>query len=107
MSSNWILLIVAGLLEVCWSIGLKYTNGFTRLRPTIFTLVTLSASMYLLSKATETLPIGTAYGVWVGIGAMGAAILGIVLFHESASMARIGFLVLLLVSIVGLKVTSH
>jgi quaternary ammonium compound-resistance protein SugE len=107
MSSNWIILIIAGLLEVCWSIGLKYTNGFTRLRPTIFTLVTLSASMYLLAKATETLPIGTAYGVWVGIGAMGAAILGIVLFHESASMARIGFLALLLVSIVGLKVTSH
>jgi quaternary ammonium compound-resistance protein SugE len=107
MFSNWTILVIAGLLEVCWSIGLKYTNGFTRLRPTIFTVATLSASMYLLAKASETLPIGTAYGVWVGIGATGAAILGIVLFHEPASAARIGFLMLLLISIVGLKVTSH
>ncbi|HTH54086.1 MAG TPA: quaternary ammonium compound efflux SMR transporter SugE [Edaphobacter sp.] len=106
-SSPWIVLVVAGLLEVCWSIGLKYTNGFTRLRPTLFTITTLTASMYLLAKASESLPIGTAYGVWVGIGAMGAAILGIVLFDEPASAARIGFLALLLISIVGLKVTSH
>jgi len=107
MFSNWTILVIAGLLEVCWSIGLKYTNGFTRVRPTIFTVATLSASMYLLAKASETLPIGTAYGVWVGIGATGAAILGIALFHEPASAARIGFLMLLLISIVGLKVTSH
>jgi quaternary ammonium compound-resistance protein SugE len=106
MRSNWILLIVAGLLEVCWSIGLKYTNGLTRLRPTIFTIVTLCASMYLLAKASETLPIGTAYGVWVGIGAMGAAVLGIVLFNEPASAPRLCFLALMLISIVGLKVTS-
>jgi quaternary ammonium compound-resistance protein SugE len=106
MRSNWIILIVAGLLEVCWSIGLKYTNGLTRLRPTIFTIVTLCASMYLLAKASETLPIGTAYGVWVGIGAMGAAVLGIVLFNEPASAPRLCFLLLMLISIVGLKVTS-
>lgn len=106
-SSPWTVLVVAGLLEVCWSIGLKYTNGFTRLRPTIFTIATLTASMYLLAKASESLPIGTAYGVWVGIGAMGAAILGIVLFDEPASASRIGFLALLLISIVGLKLTSH
>jgi len=106
-SSSWVILIVAGLFEVCWSIGLKYTNGFTRLRPAIFTLTTLSASMYLLAKASQSLPIGTAYGVWVGIGAMGAAILGMILFDEPASVARIGFLALLLISIVGLKVTSH
>jgi quaternary ammonium compound-resistance protein SugE len=106
-NSNWILLIVAGLLEVCWSVGLKYTQGFTRLRPTVFTIVTLCASMYLLARASQNLPIGTAYGVWVGIGALGAAILGIVLFNEPASPARIGFLALLLISIVGLKLTSH
>jgi quaternary ammonium compound-resistance protein SugE len=106
-TSTWAILILAGLLEVCWSIGLRYTNGFTRLKPTLFTVLTLSASMYLLAKASQTLPIGTAYGVWVGIGAMGAAILGIILFDEPASVARIAFLVLLLISIVGLKVTSH
>ncbi|MDE1178802.1 MAG: quaternary ammonium compound efflux SMR transporter SugE [Edaphobacter sp.] len=107
MSSSWILLIIAGLLEVCWSVGLKYTDGFTKLKPTIFTLTTLCASMYLLARASATLPIGTAYGVWVGIGAMGAAVLGMVLFDEPASAARIAFLVLMLISIVGLKVTSH
>jgi quaternary ammonium compound-resistance protein SugE len=106
-NANWIILIVAGLLEVCWSVGLKYTQGFTRPRPTFFTIATLCASMYLLAKASQSLPIGTAYGVWVGIGALGAAILGIVLFKEPASAARIGFLVLLLISIVGLKLTSH
>lgn len=102
----WILLLVAGLLEVCWAIGLKYTEGFTKLVPSIFTLVTLAASMVLLAKASRVLPIGTAYGVWVGIGALGAAILGIVLFQESASPLRIFFLCLLLVSIVGLKVAA-
>ena len=106
-SSTWLILIVAGLLEVCWSVGLKYTNGFTRLRPTVFTLATLSASMYLLAKASQSLPIGTAYGVWVGIGAMGAAVLGMILFDEPVSVARVGFLMLLLISIIGLKVTSH
>jgi len=105
-SSPWAVLVVAGLLEVCWSIGLKYTNGFTRLRPSIFTLLTLMASMYLLAKASESLPIGTAYGVWVGIGSMGAAVLGIILFDESASAPRIAFLALLLISIIGLKLTS-
>ena len=106
-SSTWLILVVAGLLEVCWSVGLKYTNGFTRLRPTVFVITTLTASMYLLAKASQSLPIGTAYGVWVGIGAMGAAILGMILFDEPVSVARVGFLVLLLVSIIGLKVTSH
>lgn len=102
----WVLLVIAGLLEVCWAIGLKYTEGFTRLGPSIFTLITLAGSMYLLAKASQTLPIGTAYGIWVGIGALGAAVLGIVLFQESASPSRIFFLSLLLVSIIGLKVTS-
>ena len=106
MSTAWIYLICAGLLEVCWAIGLKYTEGFTRLWPSAFTLITLAASMYLLSKAAQVLPIGTAYAVWVGIGALGAAILGIILFNESASLLRIAFLGMLLVAIAGLKFTS-
>lgn len=104
---SWILLVIAGLLEVCWAIGLKYTEGFTKLMPSLFTLGTLAASMFLLAKAGQVLPIGTAYGVWVGIGALGAAILGVVLFNESASPARIAFLGLLLVSIIGLKLTAE
>lgn len=102
----WIVLVVAGLLEVCWAIGLKYTEGFTKLWPSIFTILTLAGSMYLLAKASHVLPIGTAYGVWVGIGALGAAILGIFLFNESASLLRIFFLGLLLTSIIGLKLTA-
>lgn len=102
----WVYLVIAGLLEICWAVGLKYTDGFTRLWPSVFTLVTLAASMYLLSKAAQSLPIGTAYAVWVGIGALGAAILGIALFQEPASLLRIIFLVLLLVSILGLKFTA-
>lgn len=108
MSSTWawIILVIAGLLEVCWAIGLKYSEGFTKPVASIFTLVTLGLSMILLAKATQALPIGTAYGVWVGIGALGAAILGIALFNESAAPERIFFLALLLVSIIGLKLTA-
>ena len=106
MSSAWIFLTIAGLLEICWAIGLKYTEGFTRLWPSVFTLVTLAASMYLLSKAAEQLPIGTAYAVWVGIGAVGAGVLGIVLFREPATPLRILFMAMLVVSILGLKFTS-
>lgn len=107
MSSAWLMLICAGLLEVCWAIGLKYTDGFTRLWPSVFTLATLAASMFLLAKAAQELPIGTAYAVWVGIGAAGAGILGIVLFKEPATAFRIAFMVLLVVSIVGLKFSAH
>lgn len=106
MSSAWILLLIAGLLEVCWSVGLKYTQGFTRLAPSVFTLITLTGSMYLLSKAAQSLPIGTAYAVWVGIGAVGAGVLGILLFKEPATPSRIGFLILLVIAIIGLKSTS-
>lgn len=106
VASSWIILIIAGLFEVCWAIGLKYSEGFTKLIPSLFTLVTLGISMFLLAKASEVLPIGTAYGVWVGVGALGAAILGIVLFQESASPGRIFFLLLLLIAIIGLKLTS-
>lgn len=102
----WLVLFAAALLEIAWAIGLKYTDGFTKLAPTIPTVAAMIASMLLLSHAAKTLPIGTAYGVWVGIGAAGAAVLGIFLFNEPHSAARIFFLVLLLVSVVGLKVTS-
>lgn len=106
-TTAWILLTIAGLLEVGWAIGLKYTEGFTRLVPSLLTLLALAASMLLLARAATVLPIGTAYGVWVGIGAFGAAVLGIVLLNETVSPARLFFLVLLLVSIVGLKITSN
>lgn len=106
MSSAWLVLFFAGLLEVCWAIGLKYTEGFKRPLPSLFTLVTLAGSMYLLSKAAESLPIGTAYAIWVGIGAVGAGILGIVLFKEPVTPLRIGFMILLVISIIGLKFTS-
>jgi quaternary ammonium compound-resistance protein SugE len=107
MSTSWIFLVIAGLLEICWAIGLKYTEGFTKLIPSIFTLITLALSMYMLAKASQAIPIGTAYGIWVGIGALGAAILGIFLFNESATPSRIFFLVLLLVAIIGLKLTAE
>ncbi|MBZ4323844.1 DMT family transporter [Streptomyces huiliensis] len=102
----WVLLVVAGLLEVGWSVGMKYTDGFTRLWPSVFTVAGIVASMLLLSRAARTLPIGTAYGVWVGIGAAGAAVLGMTVLGESAGAARIFFVVLLLVAVVGLKATS-
>ncbi|WP_216328242.1 quaternary ammonium compound efflux SMR transporter SugE [Deinococcus aestuarii] len=102
----WILLVIAGLLEVGWAVGLKYTEGFTRPLPTVLTVTSMVASIGLLGLAAKTLPIGTAYGVWVGIGAVGAAILGIVLFKEPATLSRLGFLALMIVAIVGLKATS-
>ncbi len=102
----WVLLTIAGLLEIVWAIGLKYTAGFTKLIPSALTLVTLAASMYLLARASQVLPIGTAYSAWVGIGAFGTAVLGMVLFGESAAPLRLFFLALLLISIIGLKATS-
>jgi quaternary ammonium compound-resistance protein SugE len=102
----WLLLILAGLLEVGWAIGLKYTDGFTRLVPSVLTVLAIAASMVLLSLAARVLPIGTAYAVWVGIGAVGAAVLGIVLFDEPRNAGRLFFLGLLVVSIVGLRMTT-
>ncbi len=102
----WFLLFLAGLLETCWAIGLKYTQGFTRLWPSVFVAVSMTLSIVLLAAAVKTLPIGTAYAVWVGIGALGAAILGIYLFNESLTFARGFFLALLLVSIIGLKLVT-
>ncbi|MCP3765148.1 MULTISPECIES: quaternary ammonium compound efflux SMR transporter SugE [Streptomyces] len=102
----WVLLIIAGLLEVGWAIGMKYTEGFTRLVPSVLTGAGIVASMVLLSYAAKTLPIGTAYGVWVGIGAAGAAVLGMVVLGEPVNAARIFFVCLLVVAVVGLKATS-
>ena len=106
-AAAWFVLVVAGLFETAWAVGLKYADGFTRPWPSLFTIVALAASMVLLALAVRVLPIGTAYAVWVGIGALGAAALGVVLFQEPLTPARVGFLLLLLVSIVGLRLTSR
>ena len=103
----WVLLVVAGLLETAWAIGLKYTEGFTRFWPSVFTIAGIVVSMFLLSLAAQKLPIGTAYAVWVGIGAAGAVIVGMLLLDESRHPARLFFLALLLIAIVGLKMTSQ
>src|SRR5688500_2796323 len=102
----WIILIIAGLLETGWAIGLKYTNRITRPVPSVITIILIIASMLLLAIAAKPLPIGTAYAVWTGIGAFGAAVIGILLLGESANPARLFFLALLVVAIIGLKFTS-
>ncbi|QLH61970.1 quaternary ammonium compound efflux SMR transporter SugE [Serratia symbiotica] len=103
----WIVLLIAGLLEVVWAIGLKYTQGFTRLTPSIITIAAMVISMLLLAHAMKTLPTGTAYAVWTGIGAVGAAIMGMVLLGESTNIARIISLCLIVIGILGLKFSSH
>lgn len=103
---SWTTLVVAGLFEVAWAIGLKYSDGLTNLRATAATVVALVISMVLLAKAVETLPVGTAYAVWTGIGAVGTATLGIVLFGESADLSRVAFVGVIVVGIVGLHLTS-
>ena len=102
----WILLFIAGLLEVGWAIGLKYTESFTRLWPSVGTLAAMTISVVLLGLAMRTLPVGTAYAVWTGIGAVGTVILGIVLFAEPATAARLGCVGLIVAGIIGLKLTS-
>ena len=103
----WFIVFIAGILEAAWAVGLKYTDGFTRPLPSILTITGIVVSLLLLSIAARTLPIGTAYGVWVGIGAAGAATLGIFLLKEPATPSRIFFLALLVVAIVGLKFTTR
>ncbi len=102
----WVLLLLAGLFEVAWAIGLKYTYGFTRLWPTVGTLAAMAISIGLLGLAMKTLPVGTAYAVWVGVGAVGTAILGMVLLGDAVSAGRIASLGLIVAGIVGLKLTS-
>ena len=102
----WIILVVAGLFEVGWAIGLKYTEGFTRLWPTVWTALAMLISLWLLGIAMKSLPIGTAYSVWVGIGAVGTVILGIVLLGEPANAARLVSIALVVAGIIGLKLSS-
>ncbi len=103
---NWFWLFVAGLLEVVWAVGLKYTEGFTRLNPSLITLGAMGASLYLLSVALRTLPLGTAYAIWVGIGAVGTAVASMLLFHEAATPLKLISLGLVLAGILGLKLAS-
>ena len=100
----WLVLAVAGILEVGWAVGLKYADGFTKPLPSALTLLAMGASMYLLAQAARTLPIGTAYAVWTGIGAVGTAILGMILFGEPRTALRLTCIVLIVAGIVGLKV---
>ena len=102
----WLILFIAGLFEIAWAIGLKYTEGFTRLWPSVGTVAAMVVSVALLGLAMRTLPVGTAYAVWTGIGAVGTVILGIVLFAEPATAARLFCLGLILAGILGLKLTS-
>ena len=100
----WAILFLAGLCEVGWAVGLKYTEGYTKLWPTVFTLAGMAASVWLLGLALKTLPLGTAYAIWTGIGAVGVAIMGVLLFHESLDPIRIGAIGLIVLGIVGLKI---
>ncbi len=102
---NWAILLVAGLFEIGWAIGLKYTEGFSRLWPTVWTILSMVLSVSLLGVAMKTLPVGTAYAVWVGVGAIGTALLGIILFNEPANAARLVSLALILAGIIGLKLS--
>ena len=106
MRMNWILLFLAGMFEFGWAIGLKYTQGFTRLWPSLWTALSMLISLWLLGIAMKDLPVGTAYGVWVGIGTAGTVILGIVLFGEPANAARLISVFLILAGIIGLKLTT-
>ena len=102
----WVYLFIAGIFEVVWAMGLKYSHGFTKLWPTLITLGGMIVSFWFLSLASKTLPIGTAYAVWTGIGALGAVVMGMVLLGEPVSVTRFVFLGLIVAGIVGLKLTS-
>jgi len=104
---DWTYLIVAGLLEIIWAVGLKYTEGFSRLWPSVVTIGVMVASLALLALALKTIPVGTGYAVWTGIGAAGTAIVGIVFFGESRDLLRIVCLVLIVAGVVGLKFAAH
>lgn len=103
---NWIILFIAGLFEVGWAIGLKYTDGFSRFWPTVWTAISMLISIWLLGVAMKTLPVGTAYAIWVGVGAIGTAILGIVLLGEPVNPGRVISLALIVAGLVGLKLAT-
>jgi quaternary ammonium compound-resistance protein SugE len=106
MSTNWVILIIAGLFEIFWAIGLKYTDGFTKLTPSILTILSMLVSIWLLSISLKTLPLGTAYAVWVGIGTVGTVIAGIILFNDSVNLLRIISIIFIILGIIGLKITT-
>ena len=103
---SWILLVLAGLLEIVWALGLKYTESFTRLWPTVITVLAMLVSLALLGAAMKTLPVSTAYAVWMGIGVLGTAILGILFLHEPATFGRLFSISLILAGVIGLKITT-
>jgi quaternary ammonium compound-resistance protein SugE len=103
---NWFILVIAGLFEIGWAVGLKYTDGFTRVWPTIGTVISMIVSLALLGIAMKSLPVGTAYAIWVGVGAVGTAILGIVLLGESANLFRLLSLGMIVMGLVGLKLAT-
>jgi quaternary ammonium compound-resistance protein SugE len=102
---SWLILFVAGLFEIVWAIGLKYTDGFTRLVPSVITLIAAAISFGLLGLAMKTLPVGTAYSVWVGIGAAGTVLMGVLLFSEPVNALRIGSVALIVLGVLGLKLS--
>ena len=104
---SWIILFLAGLFEIAWAIGLKYSEGFTKLTPSIITIITMFISFYLLSLALKSLPLGTAYAIWVGIGTIGTVIDGIFLFGESMNLIRVVSILFILLGIIGLKITTN
>jgi quaternary ammonium compound-resistance protein SugE len=103
----WVILVIAGIFEIGWAIGLKYTESFTRLWPSVATLLAMVISVWLLAIAMRSLPIGTAYAIWVGIGAVGTVILGIILFGEAVNTIRILSILLIIAGIVGLKLSAN
>lgn len=102
----WLVLLVAGLFEIGWAIGLKYTEGFTRLAPTVATVAAMIVSLFLLGLAVRTLPVGTAYAVWTGIGTLGTVLLGIVLFGDSTEPLRLVCIVMIVAGVIGLKIVT-
>lgn len=106
MTNAWIVLVVAGIFETGWAIGLKYTDNFTKPLPSILTLLSMAISVYLLSWSLKFLPVGTGYAVWTGIGAVGTALLGMALFHDSTALPRLLCLTLIVAGIIGLKMVS-
>ncbi len=106
MTNPWLTLGIAGAFEVVWAVGLKYTDGFSRLWPSVFTLVAMAISVYFLAVAVKSIPLGTGYAVWTGIGAVGTVILGIILFSESVDFVRLFCIALIIAGIAGLKLTS-
>ena len=102
----WIVLVIAGLFEICWAVGLKYTDGFTRLWPSVGTAAAMVVSVVLLGWSMRSLPVGTAYAVWTGIGAVGTVLLGLALFDEPATVVRLGCVALIVAGIIGLKLTA-